>query len=127
VLSTSRANPELLLASGRYRIEARYQASNARSVREFELKAGQTLQLSLEFAAANVRLRLAGGAGAPSEPFWTVRDEAQRTVWASGQAETVATLQAGRYSIELETQEKHYRRVVELKAGETRLIELGND
>src|SRR5262245_62124578 len=127
VLNTSRANPELLLASGRYRIEARYQASNARSVREFELKPGQALQLSLEFAAANVRLRLAGGVSAQSEPFWTVRDEAQRTVWASGQAESVATLQAGRYSIELETQEKHYRRVVELRAGETRLIELGNE
>src|SRR5262245_16147662 len=126
-ITTSRPSPELLLASGRYRIEARYQASNARSVREFELKPGQTLQLSLEFAAANVRLRLAGGVGAPSEPFWTVRDEAQRTVWASGQAESVATLQAGRYSIELETQEKHYRRVVELRAGETRLIELGNE
>jgi Ca-activated chloride channel homolog len=127
VLSTSRARPEFLLASGRYRIEARYQASNARSVREFELKPGQSLQLSLEFAAANVRLRLAGGAGTLSEPFWTVRDEAQRTVWASGQAESAATLQAGRYSIELETQEKHYRRVVELSAGETRLIELGKD
>src|SRR5262245_22554510 len=127
VLNTSRPNPELLLASGRYRVEARYQVGNARSVREFELKAGQTLQLSLEFAAANVRLRLAGSGGAPSEPFWTIRDEAQRTVWASGQAESVATLQAGRYAIELETQEKHYRRVVELRAGETRLIELGND
>ena len=127
VLNTSRPNPELLLASGRYRVEARYQVGNARSVREFELKAGQTLQLSLEFAAANVRLRLAGAGGAPSEPFWTIRDEAQRAVWASGQAESVATLQAGRYAIELETQEKHYRRVVELRAGETRLIELGND
>ena len=125
VLSTSRPNPELLLASGRYRVEARYQAGNARSLREFELKAGQRLPLSLEFAAANVRLRLA--AGAPGEPLWTIRDEAQRTVWASGQAESVATLQAGRYAIELETQEKQYRRVVELRAGETRLIELGND
>src|SRR5262249_29090880 len=100
VLSTSRASPELLLGSRRYRTAGRSQASNARSGREFELKPGQTLQLSLEFAAASVRLRLAGGVGTQSEPFWTVRDEAQRTVWASGQADSVATLQAGRYSIE---------------------------
>jgi len=125
LLSTSRPSPELLLASGRYRVEARYQSGNARSVREFDLKSGQTLQLNLEFAAANVRLRLAGGT--LSEPLWTIRDEAQRTVWVSGQADSVATLQAGRYAIELETQEKHYRRVVDLRAGETRLIELGND
>jgi hypothetical protein len=48
-------------------------------------------------------------------------------VWASGQAEPTMTLQAGRYLIELETQEKRYRRLVELKAGESRLLELGTD
>ncbi|HXE68030.1 MAG TPA: hypothetical protein VN523_01660, partial [Hyphomicrobiaceae bacterium] len=126
-ITTSRPAPELLLASGRYRVEARYAASNVRTVREFELKGGQTLQLALEFAAANVRLRLAGGAGAQGEPFWTVRDEAGRTVWASGQLEPVAILQAGRYALEVETQEKRYQRVVDLRAGEVRLIELGND
>ena len=128
VVTTSQPAPELLLASGRYRVEARYAATNARSVREIELKAGQTLALSLDFAAANVRLRLAGG-GAQSEPFWTIREEggAGRTVWATGQAEPTATLQAGRYLVQAETQDKHYRRLVELRAGETRLIELGND
>jgi len=126
-ITTSRPAPELLLASGRYRVEARYAASNVRAVREFELKGGQTLALALEFAAANVRLRLAGGAGAQGEPFWTVRDEAGRTVWASGQPEPVAVLQAGRYTFEVETQEKRYQRVVDLRAGEARLIELGND
>jgi hypothetical protein len=82
----------------------------------------------LDFAAANVRLRLAGG-GAHSEPFWTIREEggSGRTVWATGQAEPTATLQAGRYLVQAETQDKHYRRLVELRAGETRLIELGND
>jgi Ca-activated chloride channel homolog len=127
VVTTSQPAPELLLASGRYRVEARYAATNARSVREIELKAGQTLSLSLDFAAANVRLRLAGGGGAQSEPFWTIREEGGRTVWATGQAEPMATLQAGRYLVQAETQDKHYRRLVELRAGETRLIELGND
>src|SRR5262249_15667280 len=87
----------------------------------------QTLPLSLDFAAGNLRLRLAGSAGAHSEPFWTIREEGGRTVWAAGQPEPTATLQAGRYLVELETQEKQYQRVVELRAGETRLIELGND
>ncbi len=127
VVATSQPAPELVLGSGRYRIEARYAASNARAVREIELKAGQILPLTLDFAAGNLKLRLAGAAGAPSEPFWTIREEGGRTVWANGQPEPTAILQAGRYLVELETQEKHYQRVVDLKAGETRLIELGND
>jgi Ca-activated chloride channel homolog len=126
-LTTSRPAPELLLATGRYRVEARYAATNARAVREFELRPGQTLQLTLDFAAANVRLRLGSGALGQSEPLWTIREEAGRMVWATGQAEATTTLQAGRYLIELETQEKRYRRLVDLRAGETRLIELGND
>jgi hypothetical protein len=36
-------------------------------------------------------------------------------------------LAAGRYLIEAQTQEKHYRRVVDVRPGETRLLELGND
>lgn len=127
VVNSSQAAPELLLASGRYRIEARYRASNARATREIDLKAGQILPLTLDFVAANVKLRLTGAAQAQGEPFWTIREEGGRTVWASGQAEGTATLQVGRYLVELETQEKHYQRVVELRAGETRLVELGND
>jgi Ca-activated chloride channel homolog len=127
IITTSRPGPELVLASGRYRVEARYAGSNVRSVREFELKGGQTLPLALEFAAANVRLRLAGSAAGQGEPFWSIRDEAGRTVWASGQLEPVAILQAGRYVLEVETQEKRYQRLVDLRAGEARLIELGND
>ncbi len=126
-LTTSRPAPELLLASGRYRVEARYAATNARAVREFELRPGQTLQLTLDFAAATVRLRLGSGALGQSEPLWSIREEAGRMVWATGQAEATTALQAGRYLIELETQEKRYRRLVDLRAGETRLIELGND
>jgi Ca-activated chloride channel family protein len=126
-LTTSRPAPELLLASGRYRVEARYAASNARAVREFELRPGQTLQLTMDFAAASVRLRLGSGAQGQNDPLWTIREEAGRMVWASGQAEPTMTLQAGRYLIELETQEKRYRRLVELKAGESRLLELGAD
>src|SRR5262245_47178566 len=124
VMTTSRATPSLLLASGRYRVEARSHLGNAGAVREIDLKAGQTLKLTLEFAAASLRLRLAGAA---SEAFWVVRDEAGHAVWATGQQEPTAKLAAGRYLIEAQTQEKHYRRVVDVRPGETRLLELGND
>src|SRR5262249_17161179 len=124
VMTTSRATPSLLLASGRYRVAARSHLGNAGAVREIDLKAGQTLKLTLEFAAASLRLRLAGAA---SEAFRVVRDEAGHAVWATGQQEQTAKLAAGRYLIEAQTQEKHYRRVVDVRPGETRLLELGND
>jgi Ca-activated chloride channel family protein len=127
IVTSNRPRPELLLASGRYRVEARYRGSNARVVREVDLKAGQTLELAMDFAAAIVRLRLLGGAGAQNEAFFTIRQEDGRTIWATGQPEPTAILAAGRYLIEAETQEKHYRRLIEVRVGETRIVELGRD
>ena len=110
-VTTSRPSPALLLLGGRYRVEGRYGVMNARVVREVEVKAGQTQQLTLEHQAASLKLRLIGGGGsALAEVFWDVKDEAGTTVWATGQAEPSATLQAGRYRVRAETREKRYDR-----------------
>jgi len=128
VIATSRATPVLALPGGRYRVEGRYGAMNARAIREVEVKAGQTLQLILEPQAAALKLRLlAGGASVPAEVFWEIRDEAGATVWTTGQSEPYATLQAGRYLVRAETRDKRYDRAIELRAGESRLLELSAD
>jgi Ca-activated chloride channel family protein len=128
VITTSRAAPVLVLPGGRYRVEGRYGAMNARSVREVEVKAGQTQQLTLEPQAAALKLRLlANGAPVLSDVFWDIRDEAGATVWTTGQSEPSATLQAGRYSVRAETRDKRYDRAIELRAGESRLVELAAD
>jgi Ca-activated chloride channel family protein len=127
-VTTSRPSPVLLLPSGRYRVEGRYGAMNVRAVREIEVKAGQTQQLTLEHQAATLKLRLMGGGSGPlAEVFWDVRDEAGSTVWTTGQAEPSATLQAGRYRIRAETREKRYERAIELRSGEARVVELTAD
>lgn len=126
ITTTSRASPVLLLPGGRYRVEGRYGLMNARSVREIELRTGQTQQLVLEHQAATLKLRLTGTAG-PSEVFWDIRDDAGRPVWTTGQAEPTATLQAGRYLVRAETREKRYERSVELRAGEAKLMEVAAD
>jgi Ca-activated chloride channel family protein len=127
-ITTSRPSPVLLLLGGRYRVEGRYGVMNARVVREVEVKAGQTQQLTLEHQAASLKLRLIGGGGsALAEVFWDVKDEAGTTVWATGQAEPSATLQAGRYRIRAETREKRYDRAIELRPGEARVVELTAD
>jgi Ca-activated chloride channel family protein len=127
-ITTSRPAPVLLLLGGRYRVEGRYGVINARVVREVEVKAGQTQQLTLEHQVANLKLRLVGSGGTPvAEVFWDVKDEAGMTVWTTGQSEPSAALQAGRYRIRAETREKRYERAVELRAGEARVVELAVD
>lgn len=125
-IDTSRPAPVLLLPSGRYRIEGRYGLTNVRTVREIDIREGESLELLLEHRIGELRLRLAD-AGAATEVSWEVRDEAGRTVWSSDRIETVATLQAGRYLVAARTREGREERAVELRAGESALVEIRGD
>lgn len=127
VVTTSQPSPTLLLPSGRYRVEGRYGLMNVRTVREIEIRPGQTQQLLFEHQAASLKLRVAGLGLGPADISWDIRDEAGRTVWTGGQPEAIATLQAGRYMVRAETREKRHERSVELRAGETKLVEFSAD
>jgi Ca-activated chloride channel family protein len=127
-LTTSQASPELYLAAGRYRVEARYGLANARLAREVDVKAGQAQQIEFEHQASTLKLRLTAVGGNPlAEVFWEVRDQAGRTVWTTGQPEPSVTLQAGRYRIRAETRDKRYERSVDVAGGEVRAFELTAD
>jgi Ca-activated chloride channel homolog len=123
-ITTGRPAPVLFLPSGRYRIEGHYGLTNVETVREVEIKGGQALQLSLEHQLAALRLR---HAGAPAEVAWEVRDEDRRVVWTSGDAEAGVALQAGRYLVTAQTPAKREERAVELRAGDTRVVEFRGD
>jgi len=125
VVTTSHPAPVLFLPSGRYRVEGRYGLTNVRTVRDVDIRGGQVVQLSLEHQVATLRLRLA--TAAITEIAWEIRDEAGRTVWTSGQTEAVATLQAGRYLVAARTPEKREERAVELRAGDSKLVEMRGD
>jgi Ca-activated chloride channel homolog len=128
VVTTSRPSPGLLLASGRYRVEGRYGVMNVRTIREVEVRSGQTQQLVLEPQAATLKLRYVAGGGAQGlDVFWDVRDESGRTVWTTGVAEPSATLQAGRYMVRAETRDKRYERQIDLRAGEASVVEISAD
>jgi Ca-activated chloride channel homolog len=125
VITTSLPTPTLLLPSGRYRVEGRYGLMNATSVREIEIKAGQAYQVLLEPAVAVLRLRLSGAAA--GEAWWEIRDAAGRGVWMDGQTQATANLEPGRYLVRAETRDKRYERVVELRAGDVKLLEIVAD
>jgi len=128
VIATSRTAPVLTLPSGRYRVVGRFGAINARTVRDVEIRAGQTQQLVLEPQAATLKLRLlAGGVPVLSDVAWDIRDETGAALWTTGQPEPSTILQAGRYLIRAETRDKRFERAVELRAGEVRLLEVAAD
>jgi hypothetical protein len=125
VITTSRAAPVLLLPAGRYRVEGRYGAMNARTIRQIEVKTGENQQVTFEHQAATLKLRLlANAAPVLAEVFWDIKDEAGATVWTTGQPEPSAVLQAGRYRVRAETRDKRYDRSIELRPGESRVVEL---
>jgi Ca-activated chloride channel family protein len=128
VIVTSRPSPAFLLPAGRYRVEGRYGAMNARAVRDVEVKAGQAQQLTLEHQAAALKLRLVGSGGPVlADVAWDIRDEAGATVWTTAQAEPSLVLQSGRYVVRAETRDKRYSRALEVKAGDSRVLELPAD
>jgi len=125
---TSRPAPVLWLMSGRYRVVGRLGTINARAVREVEVRAGQAQQLLLEPPAAALKLRLVAGATPVlADVLWDIREEAGAAVWSTGQPVPSLVLQAGRYVVRAETREKRIERTVELRAGESRILEMAAD
>jgi Ca-activated chloride channel family protein len=128
VIVTSRPAPVLWLMSGRYRVVGRLGTVNARAVRDVEVRAGQAQQLLLEPPAAALKLRLVAGATPVlADVLWDIREEAGAAVWSTGQPEPSLVLQAGRYVVRAQTREKRVERTVELRAGESRILEMAAD
>jgi Ca-activated chloride channel family protein len=121
--TTSRAQPTLLLAAGRYRIESRLGAMNARTAREVEVRPGAPAQqVVFEQAAGSMRLR---AQNPPGEVFWDVRDSRGQPVWSTGQPEPELTLQAGQYLVRAFARDRQVERTFDLRAGERRNLEVG--
>jgi Ca-activated chloride channel family protein len=126
VLRTSAAEPILELTPGQYRIEGRIGSQNAVVARDLDLKTGTEQRIVLEQLAGYVRLRLADSASGlvPADLFWRVSDAAGRLVWRTSQFEPQLVLTAGRYSVKLEMRERVIEQRFEVKAGETRKVEI---
>ncbi len=114
------------LTPGRYRIEARLGAQNAISIREAELKAGFETRLELDPGAGSVRLKLADAAAGLGlgTVYWQIFDDSGAAVWRTGQAEPVLALTAGRYRVRAETRDKVIERVMEIRSGDSGVIEI---
>lgn len=115
------------LTPGRYRFEARIGAQNAIAIREAEIRAGFETRLDLDPGMGSVRLKPAGGPGGLGlgTVYWQIFDERGAAVWRTGQAEPLLALAAGRYRVRAETRDKTVERVMEIRAGDTGIVEIG--
>lgn len=120
----------IALGAGRYRVEGRYGAINARTVREIEVKAGLAQTLTLELEAGLVTLKLAGKAGvsSPERPgtdvHWEVRDMGGIAIWSTGQASPRLPLAAGRYTARAETRTQTLEQAFQVATGDDKTIEI---
>ncbi len=126
LMRTQAPEPDLELSAGRYRIEVGLGATNVRAAAEVTLAPGQTQKVALKLDAGRVTLRLADAQGASAgEVFWEVRDDKKQFVMRSSEPQPTALLAPGRYVVTSETRDKQLRSAFELKAGETRTLDIG--
>lgn len=112
--------------AGRWRLESRIGLANAVVQRDIELKAGAREQLMLDLPAGVVRLKWLEQAGGNPLPdvLWEVRDGSGRLVWSATQTEARPLLLAGRYSVRGEARERRIERTIDVRAGESRVVEI---
>jgi Ca-activated chloride channel family protein len=125
VVRTAAKEPQLELAAGRYRVEARLGATNVKAETEVTLAAGQTERVALRLEAGHITLKLADAQAGTNDIYWEIKDDARHTVLRTSQPQPTALLAPGRYVVTSETRDQPLRSAFEVKAGETRTIEIG--
>ena len=115
--------PEFDLSAGRYRLEAALGASNVIAATEIALAAGQAQDITLPLEGGSVTLKRDAGGAATGDVYWEVRDEKQRTVLRSSQAQPTAVLAPGRYVVSAETSDQPLRNTIEIKPNEHRIFD----
>lgn len=111
------------LASGRYRVETAIGSENVKVTSDVELQPGRDAKISARVQAA--RLTVKPSAAASADSVWEVRDQQGMLIARLKSAEgRTALLAPGRYSLRSASRDQRLDKFLELKAGETRTIEL---
>ena len=120
------AEQVLDVSAGRYRVEARIGGQNAIAVREVDVRQGGNVRLDVDPDAASLRLKLASGSGLGfGDVFWQIFDDGGQAVWRTSQQEPQVALAAGRYTVRIELRERVVERVLDVKGGDVRTLEIG--
>jgi Ca-activated chloride channel homolog len=125
VVHTAAKEPQLDLSAGRYRIEAGLGTTNVKATTDITLAAGQTAKVALKLEAGHITLKLVGTHAGTNDVYWEIKDDTRHTVLRTSQAQPTALLAPGSYVVTSEAHDRPLRGAFEVKAGETRTIEIG--
>ena len=127
VLLPTRGGSVFDVPASRYKLTGRLGQGNVLLERDIDLKAGAREQVLFEPAAGILKLRLLDPSGSAALPdaTWEVRDRSGRVVWSGSETEARPLLLQGRYNVKAEARGRRVVRDVEVRAGETRAIDLG--
>jgi Ca-activated chloride channel family protein len=123
VARTTQKEPEFDLSAGRYRLEASLGTGNVLAATEVNLAAGQAQKITLPLEGGSVTLKRPDGSAFANGVFWEVRDDKQRIVLRSSQAQPTAILSPGRYVVSAETASRPLQNTIEVKANEHRTFD----
>lgn len=116
------------LPVGRYRLEVRVGEQNSVAVRELDIRStGGEQRVDIDTGAGGIQLKLKSGSGGLGlgEVYWQIFNDRDEPVWRTSQAEPKTALSQGRYRARAEVRDRVLERTFEVRAGDNRVIEVG--
>jgi Ca-activated chloride channel homolog len=114
------------LSPGRYRISASLAVSHLSASKEFVIAAGKPANPVIDIASGRVDFAPPiGTAPVIGDVYWEVADQNGMAIWRATGTEATAILAPGRYTVRFDARDSHGQAAFEVRAGESRKIEIG--
>ncbi|HVZ05107.1 vWA domain-containing protein [Hyphomicrobium sp.] len=113
------------LPPGRYRITASLAASPLLAVQEVTLEAGKTATTTLKIDGGFVRFKPPSTVAYASDAYWEVLNAKGVPVWRKTGTDAKALLAPGHYKVRFDAQSKKRETEFDVRAGETKEVEIG--
>jgi hypothetical protein len=108
------------LASGRYRVETTMGSENVKATTDVEMQSGHNAKIGARLQAARISVK----SGPPSDVVWEIRDTQNTLILNLKSNDTRAALLApGRYTLRPAVRGRGGDKILELKPGESRIID----
>jgi len=115
----------LSLPPGRYRVSATLAAYRLSAAEDVVLEAGKPSAVTLNIAGAEVSFTAPQGeSGIAADSYWEVIDAQGMPIWRTTGPTAKTLLSPGHYTVRLESRGKHRESPFEVRAGESRQIEM---
>lgn len=117
---------EFDMPPGRYRVTATLPNYHLSASKEVALEPGKVNEQQIDIASGEIKFAPpAGNAAGPLDIYWEVRDLRGIAVWRATGGAVTAVLAPGTYVVHLDSRGKRKTATFDVRAGESRTIEIG--